>query len=140
MVWKQWTVVHKTLRIAGLAACLWAVFVMSGGHWLALQSFAWVRMTVEFSQQATLGTAISKTFSGKHPCRLCLKVQQGIQHERQQTDKMPWLNAEKMPEAIWQVRCLTVPPAPTAAMLEQCFAPEFCSDFTEPPPSPPPRA
>jgi hypothetical protein len=67
-------------------------------------------------------------------------VQQGIQHERQQTDKMPWLNAEKMPEAIWEVRCLTVPPAPTAAMLEQCFAPEFCSDFTEPPPSPPPRA
>jgi len=113
---------------------------MSGGHWLALQSFAWVRMTVEFSQQATLGTAISKTFSGKHPCRLCLKVQQGIQHEREQPKKMPWLQTEKMPEAIWQVRCLTVPPAPTAAMLEQCFAPEFCSDFTEPPPSPPPRA
>jgi hypothetical protein len=138
--WKKWTAVHKSFKIAGLAACLWAVIAMSGGHWLALQSFAWVRMTMEFSRQATLGTAISMTFSGKHPCRLCLKVQQGVQREQQQSKKMPWLQTEKMPEALWQVRCLTVPPAPTAAGLHQCIAPEFSSDFSESPPTPPPRA
>jgi len=113
---------------------------MSGGHWLALQSFAWVRMTVEFSQQSTLATAITTTFSGKYPCKLCLEVQQGIQHEQEQTKKMPWLETVKMPEAIWEVRHLTVPPAPTKAMPDQRFAPEFCFDFTESPPTPPPRA
>ncbi len=131
---------QKSLKIVGLATCLWAVFVMSGGHWLALQSFAWARMTMEFSQQTTLGAAISKTFSGKHPCRLCVKVQQGMQNERQETKKMPWLQTEKLPEAIWQLQCLTVPPAPTAVMPDQGFAPAFCSDFTESPPTPPPRA
>lgn len=97
-------------------------------------------MTMEFSQHEKLGTALAKTFSGKHPCKLCVEVQQGMQHERQQSSKAPWLNSEKLPEAIWQVRCLTLPPAPTAPRPEPCFAPEFCSDFTDSPPTPPPRA
>ena len=112
---------------------------MSGGHWLALQSYAWACMTVEFSRQATLGAAIAKTFSGKHPCRLCLKVQQGMNHERQQTNKMPWTETQRLPEAIWQLRCLTAPPAPTAALPDERFALPFWSDFTESPPTPPPR-
>jgi hypothetical protein len=132
--------VHKSFKAVGMAACLWAVFVMSGAHWLALQSFAWARMTIEFSQYDSLGTAISKTFSGKHPCKLCLQAQRGVQREGQQTTKAPWLNTEELPEAIWQVRCLTAPPAPTTAMPDQSFAPEFCSDYTESPPTPPPRA
>jgi hypothetical protein len=132
--------VHKSFKAIGLAACLWAVFVISGGHWLVLQSFAWARMTMEFSQNASLGTAIAKTFSGKHPCKLCLEVQQGLQHERQQSDKSPWVNPEKLPEAIWEVRCLTAPPAPTTPMAKPCFAPEFCSAFADSPPTPPPRA
>jgi hypothetical protein len=113
---------------------------MSGGYWIALQAFAWARMTMEFSQYEKLGTALAKTLSGKHPCKLCLEVQQGMQHERQQSNKMPWVNAEKLPEAIWQVRCLTVPPVPITPMLELCFPPAFCSDFIDSPPTPPPRA
>jgi hypothetical protein len=132
--------VQKSLKAIGLVACLWAVFAMSGGHWLALQSFAWASMTVEFSRQTTLGTAIAKTFSGKHPCRLCLKVQEGMNQERQQSKRTPWIETEKLPEAIWQVRCLTTPPAPIAAVPAQCFALQFWSDFTESPPTPPPRA
>ncbi len=131
---------HKSFKVVGLAACLWAVFVMSGGHWVVLQSFAWARMTVEFSRQTTLGTAIAMTFSGKYPCPLCLKVQQGMNQEQQQNKKMPWLETEKVPEAIWQVRCLSAPPPPTAAMPQLCFALPFWSDFTESPPTPPPRA
>jgi hypothetical protein len=107
---------------------------------MALQTFAWARMTMQFSLHEKLGAALAKTFSGKHPCKLCLEVQQGMHNERQQTDKTPWLNAEKLPEAIWEVRCLTAPPAPTASMAAQCFAPDFCSDFTDSPPTPPPRA
>jgi hypothetical protein len=113
---------------------------MSGGHWVVLQSVAWVRMTVEFSRQATLSTALAKTFSGKYPCRLCLKVQQGMNHEQQQSRKTPWLETERLPEGIWQVRCLTAPPAPTVATPQPCFALDFWFDFSESPPTPPPRA
>ena len=131
---------HKSFKVIGLAACLWAVLAMSGGQWVALQALAWVRMTMEFSQQATLGTAIAKTFSGKYPCRWCVRAQQVMHHEQQQPKKMPWLETERVPEALWEVRYLTVPPAPLAAMVEQSFALASWSDFTEAPPTPPPRA
>jgi hypothetical protein len=132
--------VHKSIKAIGLAACLWAVFAMSGGQWVALQAFAWVRMTIQFSQQASLGTAISKTFSGKYPCPLCVKAQQGVNQNQQQPKKMPWLETERLPEALWEVRCLTAPPAPVAPMWDSCFALAYWSDLTEAPPTPPPRA
>ena len=88
-------VVDKTFKAVGLAACLWAVFVMSGGHWVALQSIAWGRMLAHFSQQDSLGAAIAKTFSGKYPCSLCLKVRDGAQQEKQHEDKLPWIKTEK---------------------------------------------
>ena len=131
---------HKSFKAVGLAACLWAVFAISGGQWVALQAFAWVRMTMEFSQHGTLSSAISKTFSGKYPCQYCIKAQQGVQHDQQQPKKMPWLETERLPEAMWEVRCLTAPPPPTSSTLDQSFGLASWSDFAEPPPTPPPRA
>jgi hypothetical protein len=113
---------------------------MSGGQWVALQAFAWVSMTMEFSRQATLGTAISKTFSGKYPCRWCVKAQQGMHHQDQQPKKTPWVETGRLPEAVWELRCLVAPPAPTAVMVDHRFALASWSDFTEAPPTPPPRA
>jgi hypothetical protein len=132
--------VHKTLKAIGLAACLWAVIAISGGQWVALQAVAWVRMTMEFSQHTTLGTAITKTLSGKYPCELCVRAQQGMHHDQQQPKKTPWLETERVPEALWEVRCLTAPPAPLAAMVNHNYALAWWSDFTETPPTPPPRA
>ena len=131
---------HKSFKVIGLAACLWAVLAMSGGQWVALQALAWVRITMEFSQQATLGTAIAKTFSGKYPCPLCMRVQAGVRHEQQQTQKIPWLKTEKLPEVVWQLRCLIAPPAPTVHAPDAVFASDFCFAFAESPPTPPPRA
>jgi hypothetical protein len=54
-----------------------------GGHWAVLQSVAWVRMAVRFSEQAPLGQALRMTFDGKHPCKLCKAVQEG-RHSAQQ--------------------------------------------------------
>ncbi len=53
-----------------------------GTPWSMLQSVAWVRMVVKYSQQAGFGRAITMTFDGKHPCRLCHMVQEGQNKER----------------------------------------------------------
>ncbi len=129
----------RLFKTAGFVTCLAAVSVMLGGHWLALQSVAWGRMIADFSQQDSLGTAIAKTFSGKHPCSMCLKIRKGWHQEKQQQEKHPWLKTEKAPEVVWQWRCLTAPPAPTTTGHEQPFVPVLHSDFIESPPVPPPR-
>ncbi len=131
---------NRPFKIAGFAACVVAVVAMSGGHWLALQTVAWGRMIADFSQQDSIGMAIAKTFSGKHPCSMCVKVRKGWHAEKEQQEKEPWLQTEKQPEVVWQLRCLTAPPAPTTPHLEHSCVPVPHSDFIESPPSPPPRA
>ena len=125
------------LKMAGFAACLFALGVMNGGHWLALQSLAWGRMIVVFSQQDSLGTALAKTFSGRHPCALCLKVRAGWQQEQGQTAPCPKM--EKDPEVLWKLCLVTAPPGPAAARDCPIFSPVCCSDFIDSPPKPPPR-
>ena len=130
---------NRPFKMAGFVVCLIAVAVMSGGHWFALQTVAWGRMIADFSQQDSLRTAIAKTFSGKHPCAMCLKIRKGWHQEKQQQEKEPWLKTEQLPEGIWQLRCLTPPPAPTAPRHEQPVVPILHTDFIESPPAPPPR-
>lgn len=130
---------NRTFKITGFVACFVAVLALSGAQWMALQSYAWLRMTVQFSQQETLGKALAKTFSGRYPCALCLKVQKGIQQDQEQEQKTPGLNSERMPEVIWELRCLTAPPIPTHPIENVCFASCFYSDFSDSPPTPPPR-
>ena len=129
----------KCLKVAGFTACLAAVLVMSGGHWLALQSVAWGRMVAEFSRQDSLGTAVSKTFSGKHPCSLCLQIRKGWQQDKQREERAPWVKTDRVPELFWELRCATIPAAPTAALHERPFVPVPHSDFADSPPTPPPR-
>ena len=131
---------NKALKMAGSVACLVAVLAMCGGHWLALQSVAWGRMIADFSQQDSIGTAIAKTLSGKHPCAMCLQIRKGVHEEEQREEKLPWTKTEKMPEVLWQLRCVTVPAAPTVALCERPFVPALHTDFIDSPPSPPPRA
>jgi hypothetical protein len=94
----------------------------------------------DFSQRDSLRTALSKTFDGRHPCALCLKVREGSQEENRQQQRAPWDKLERMPEVLWQLNRVSVPAAPTAANEQPFFAPQFYSDFTDSPPTPPPRA
>lgn len=55
-----------------------------GFHWALLQSVAWVGMVVSYSQDATLGVALIKTFDGNHPCNLCKAVREGQESEKKQ--------------------------------------------------------
>ena len=130
---------NRNLKMAGFVACFVAVVAMCGGHWLALQSIAWGRMIVIFSQHDSLGTAIAKTLSGRHPCSLCLKVRNGLQQDKDRQDKLPWLKPEKMPEAVWQLNCVTAPRVPTTPRHDQPFVPILHADFIDSPPAPPPR-
>jgi hypothetical protein len=43
-------------------------------------------MLVSFSQQGGLEEAISKTFDGKHPCKLCKLVSEGKKAEHKQAE------------------------------------------------------
>lgn len=138
--WAWLSGVNKRLKILGCIACFTAVLVLNGGQWMALQSFAWVRMTVQFFQQDSLGVAIAKTFSGRYPCSLCLKVQSGLQEQKQEEQKLPWLQTERLPEAVWEWRCLLAPPVPTASAEEPDSLPSIYLGYAERPPTPPPRA
>jgi hypothetical protein len=130
---------NRLFKVTGFAACLAAMVVMLGGHWLALQSVAWGCMIADFARQGPLDAAISKTFSGKYPCSLCLKVRKGWHEDQQRGARMPWVKTEKMPEVLWELRCATAPAAATGAQLEQRLVSALYSDFIDAPPVPPPR-
>ena len=55
-----------------------------GGHWALLQSIAWIGMLAKFSQTNSVSEAWVKTFDGKHPCKLCIAVQEGKKSEQEQ--------------------------------------------------------
>lgn len=59
------------------ALALLAAVQLLGGHWITLQSAAWIGMVVTYSQEDSLGVALKKTFDGEHPCGLCKAVKSG---------------------------------------------------------------
>jgi hypothetical protein len=130
---------NRFMRTIGCGLCCVAVVATLGGHWLALQSIAWGRMIAEFSRQDSVGTAITKTFSGEYPCSLCLKIRHELHQEQERQAKLPGLKTEELPEAAWQLRFATAPGAPTKPRHEQPFVPTLHADFIDSPPAPPPR-
>jgi hypothetical protein len=130
----------RLFRAIGVAASLFALFAMLGGHWLALQSVAWARMLAEFSRTEPLGQAVAKTFDGEHPCNLCLSVREGRQQEQRDQREAPLLKSEKSRELFCDVRRVVVPAAPDSGQDAVTFVPRLLSDFVESPPTPPPRS
>lgn len=112
---------------------------MLGGHWLALQSLAWTRMLVEFSRQNSVSTAISNTFDGKHPCRICLQIRQERRQEERKRKEPLLARIEKMPDLILDGRQPFLPSAGREVRDALPAAPRSHADFIESPPTPPPR-
>jgi hypothetical protein len=48
------------------------LLVVSGSQWGALRSYAWISMTLDYSQQMGLFQAASKAVGGSDPCQVCL--------------------------------------------------------------------
>lgn len=55
-----------------------------GGHWALLQSVAWMTMVMDYAQESSISEAVSKTFDGRHPCKLCKLVKKGKESEQRQ--------------------------------------------------------
>ena len=53
-----------------------------GGHWLGLQSIAWAKMVVTYSQHCPFSRAVAQTFDGDHPCDLCKHISKGRETEK----------------------------------------------------------
>jgi hypothetical protein len=105
-----------------------------GGHWALLQSVAWVSMVLDFSKEAPLEVAVSKTFDGKHPCHICTFVKKGKESEQKRD-----MVKVKAKLDFWVPTREIVLPLP-AVESDLLFASKFSlRSWLDGPPSPPPR-
>lgn len=67
-----------------LGHCLLVVALLgaTGGHWAVLQTVAWADMLAKNLQTESVGEAITKTFDGAHPCKLCKQISSGKETEK----------------------------------------------------------
>jgi hypothetical protein len=104
-----------------------------GGHWLVLQSVAWVGMAIDYSREMPLDEAMSSTFDGSRPCALCKAIQQGREEERKQSLLKPGQEFKGFLHAlpVW----LSAPCVAAMNLIPESMPPvRFFS-----PPHPPPR-
>lgn len=59
-----------------------ALLGATGGHWAVLQTVAWADMLATNLQSETVGAALTKTFDGQHPCKMCNQISAGKQAEK----------------------------------------------------------
>ena len=119
---------------AAKVAVILAVVLSVGLHWALLQSVAWTGMFVTFAQQTTLREALTKTFDGKNPCRICKLVREGQQSEQEKASVLPLVKIESVPDAAAFV---LLPPVPFVSLSARD---QFGLQRAHSPPSPPPKA
>lgn len=121
------------VRLSKLLALVAAVQIL-GGHWMALQSVAWVGMVIDYSKGASLSAAIEKTFDGAHPCSLCKTVSKGRSDEQKSESR----------KLVVKFEAVLSPSATAVAGVEQpAVFPTLFETFASlafPPPTPPPLA
>jgi hypothetical protein len=127
----------RVLKMTGVLGCFFALFLMLGGHWVLLQSIAWTRMLVDYSHDGSLAEAIGKTFDGRHPCKMCLKIRKAWPEEQR---RVPMTILQQQPELWLDTGSTTVSLPPVGPRRETSFVPQFHSNFKPSPPKPPPRA
>ena len=104
-----------------------------GGHWVILQSGAWIGMFISFSRTDSVAVAVLKTFDGNHPCTLCKLVTEAKKAEKGDDRQLTKLKIDLFlvrNEALF----LNSPP--------QQFdfqPPVFVGSLLAAPPTPPPR-
>ena len=111
-----------------------ALVVSLGGHWAVLQGVAWTTMLARFAQSMPLAQAVIFTFDGKHPCQLCLAVQEGQQAEQKESK----LKAPERLLLFLDLHLVALPSPPSPAQLVWVL--DSVHTHLERPPHPPPRA
>jgi hypothetical protein len=122
------------LRFAGRIATIVALCCAIGLHWIALQSFAWTTMIIDYSKRAPLCQAITQTFDGAHPCSLCHAVNTGKNSEK----KSDLQSSTPKIDMICAARALRLPPP--FRPFEFAAANFSLTERRQSPPVPPPRS
>jgi len=120
-------------RLAKVLALI-AVVQILGGHWMALQSVAWVCMVIDYSQTSSFGVAIENTLDGDHPCSLCEAVAKGRGEEKKKESKKISLKFEAVLMAQVAV------PVPMERPWTFVLLNQTASAWAVAPPTPPPLA
>ena len=110
---------------------------LSGAHWTVLQTTAWTGMLVSRSLTVSVEEAISSTFDGKHPCRMCDVVSSGKQTEERSQKEIELLKKCGDLKFV-EFYLMSVPPRMAVAPL---LWPEWNvpgEQRKEAPPTPPP--
>ena len=121
------------LRQVGRVAVIGALCCAIGLHWVALQSFAWTSMLIEYSKGASLCQAIAQTFDGAHPCSLCHVVATGKASEKKTDVQSPLPRIDMI--CIARVIRLISP----VALFDYTLRDFSVSEIEHSPPVPPPR-
>jgi hypothetical protein len=103
-----------------------------GVQWPLLQSIAWLNMLVTFSAQEGIQQAVTKTFDGKHPCKLCKFVNEGKQAEKKKDTQHSLKKFDPMLVTAVEVRIEGSPSAAMPSMSPVAVSRSY------PPLSPPP--
>jgi hypothetical protein len=122
-------VVRQIARIATIGALCCAI----GLHWVALQSFAWTSMLIEYSKGTSLCQAIVQTFDGAHPCSLCHVVARGKASEKKTDAQSPVPKIDII--CVTRVIQLISP----VALIDYTLRDFSVSEIEHSPPVPPPR-
>jgi len=131
---------RRLLKHLGTLTALAALLALHSTHWAALQTVAWSKMLVSFAQQESVLSALARTFDGRNPCELCLKVREGIAQDQQHPDSnTPAPTSSTTGEALWQFRVALSPAPPLGVLEEHPFVPTLHTEFQHAPPRPPPR-
>ena len=120
------------LRLAKFILVL-ALACSIGLHWVFFQSLAWSSMLAENLRLGSLAQAVTRTFDGQHPCRLCKAIADGKKSEKK-SEGAPCFKTLEFPPATKEF-VLTVPARfglPSHAGISRRI-------LSETPPTPPPR-
>ena len=117
---------HTLLILALLGA--------TGGHWAVMQTIAWADMLAINLQTESVSAAITKTFDGAHPCKMCQQISAGKKAEKRAD--LP-LEIKKLEFVSARPVFVFFAPQDFRLILVLAFAPD---GLTHRPSVPPPRS
>lgn len=110
-----------------------ALIAVVGGHWAVLQTVAWTAMLANNLRTDSLETALTKTFDGEHPCKLCKVISAGKKAEKKSEAPATARKLEFVSDRSALVFC-----PPQDFWLQAELFPSSTT-LTHAPPLPPPR-
>jgi len=105
-----------------------------GLHWSFLQVVAWTGMLITYSHDRPVTEAVSDTFDGQHPCKLCKQIAKGKRTETRSTFQFESSKVKFAHAAVTIV--YSTPPL----LWEMAALDEAAALLTHSPPIPPPRS